>query len=65
MQVLRAEPDLFDVQGWRDRLARLRQEPPDKWRDVLIQHAEAHLAAIGDGEALPSQMPRKPATGAQ
>jgi hypothetical protein len=46
MPALRPDPDLFDLAAWRQRLAELQAEPQDAWRDAMIDHAEAHIAAI-------------------
>lgn len=45
--VLRGEPDLFDLDAWKARLAELRADPPSDYRDGLIDDAEAHIRAIG------------------
>lgn len=59
MPVLRPEPDLFDLQGWKQRLAELRaDELQDEWQQALIEHAEAHIAAI---EGMPPQRPTEAA----
>lgn len=44
---LRSEPDLFDLDAWRARLAELRADPQSDYRDTLIADAEAHIRAIG------------------
>lgn len=44
---LRGEPDLFDLNAWRARLAELRADPPSEYRDTLIADAKAHILAIG------------------
>lgn len=46
MPALRPDPDLFDLDGWRQRLTDLRTEADYPWRDDAIRHAEAHIAAI-------------------
>lgn len=46
MRALRPDPDLFDLTGWRQRLADLQTEPQDMARDTLIDHATAHIRAI-------------------
>lgn len=46
MRALRPDPDLFDLSGWRQRLADLQAAPQDQARDMLIDHAEAHIRAI-------------------
>lgn len=48
MPALRPEPGLFDLQGWKQYLAELRADPvQDSWQQALIDHAEAHIRAIG------------------
>lgn len=46
MRALRPDPDLFDLDGWRQRLADLQAAPQDQARDMLIDHAEAQIRAI-------------------
>ena len=48
MPALRPDPDLFDLDGWRQRLAELQAEPQDVWRDASIAATEAHIAAISE-----------------
>lgn len=47
MSVLRPDPDLFDIDAWREHLDELRAEPPGSFRDARIEYAEAHIMAIG------------------
>lgn len=50
MPVLRPEPDLFDLQGWKERLADLRADGlQDEWQRGLIDHAQAHIEALEGG----------------
>lgn len=44
---LRGEPALFDLDAWQARLAELRGDDPSEFRGTLIEHAEAHIRAIG------------------
>lgn len=46
MFALRPEPDLFDLSAWRQRLAELQADPESPVRAMMIEHAEAHIAAI-------------------
>lgn len=57
MPVLRPEPDLFDLQGWKQRLADLRADAlQDEWQLGLIDHAKAHIAALeGDASQRPTE----------
>lgn len=49
MPALRPDPALFDLAGWKQRLAELRADPvQDEWQQGLIDHAEAHIRAIGE-----------------
>jgi len=59
MPVLRPEPALFDLQGWKQRLAELRVDPvQDGWKQALIDHAEAHIRAISaTPEKTPAEAP--------
>lgn len=39
--IIRPEPDLFDLEGWRGLLAELREEPADvAGHDIGLAHAE-------------------------
>lgn len=59
MPVLRPEPALFDLQGWKQYLADLRADPvQDSWQQALIDHAKAHISAIdGPPEKTPVEAP--------
>lgn len=46
MAVLRPDPDLFDVEGWRQLVEELRAAPEEDANPDLLFYAEAHLAAI-------------------
>lgn len=46
MRSLKAEPALFDLPGWRARLEVLRKERAGDDQDILIHHAERHIAAL-------------------
>ena len=54
MSHLRADPPLFEISAWRDRLAELRTDAPSDYRDGLIFQAESHIAAL---EATPQKKP--------
>ena len=45
--ILRHEPDLFDLDAWQSYLVELRGDEPDEYRDMMIEHAEGHIRAIG------------------
>lgn len=45
--ILRREPDLFDLDAWQSYLDELRGGEPDEYRDMMIEHAEGHIRAIG------------------
>lgn len=56
MRALRPEPDLFDLSGWQQRLADLQADPASHVRDMLIEHAEAHIRALhAYGEKTPAE----------
>lgn len=55
MAVLRPDPDLFDVEGWRHLVEELRATAQDQTDADHLAYAEAHLAAI-------SEAPEKMAT---
>ena len=46
MRYLMPDPDLFDVAAWQARLAELRADPPDDFREGLVEYVLLHLAAI-------------------
>lgn len=60
--VLRGEPDLFDVAAWRQRLEDLKSDDPSEFRDAMIDHARAHLAAIERADQASAERSQKTAT---
>lgn len=48
MFILRGEPDLFDLDAWKQRLAALQADPQSAYRDALIDDTQAQIDAIED-----------------
>lgn len=46
MAILRPEPDLLDIAGWRQLVEDLRATAQDQTDADHLAYAEAHLAAI-------------------
>lgn len=46
MAILRPEPDLLDIAGWRQLVEDLRATAQDQTDADFLAYAEAHLAAI-------------------